>query len=162
MLLLLDNVAHYFVDRNTDPAGSTGPADHSVRVLYWRKGFDFEDHCVDVVLPLLASPAAVAEAATSPLRFGPYRRTARCRHHRNGFDLKYPHCVRRCQAAAHCYFDIPAEAHVESYLGALQLDLWSRSRSLQREILGKIRKRTGGLDGTVLIGRRIATAERMP
>ena len=90
MFLLLDNAAHYFVAHNTDPAGSKSPADYSVRVLYWREGLDSEDHCVGVVLPLLVSPAAVAEAATSRLRFGLYRRTARCHHHRNGFDLKYP------------------------------------------------------------------------
>ena len=34
MFLLLDNAAHYFVAHNTDQAGSTGPADNSVRVLY--------------------------------------------------------------------------------------------------------------------------------
>ena len=45
---------------------------------------------------------------------------------------------------------------------ALQLDFWSRSRSLQRDFLEKIRKRVGGLDETALLGRRIATVERMP
>lgn len=125
-------------------------------------GLDFEYHCVGEVLLLLVSPAAVAEAATSQHRFDLYRRTARCRHHRNGFDLKHHRCVRRCQPAAHCYFDSPAEAHFESQLGALQLDFWSRSQFLQREFLGKICKKTGGLDGAVLTGRRIATVERMP
>ena len=125
-------------------------------------GLDFENHCVGVVLPLLVSPAAVAEAATSQHRFDLYRRTARCRHHRKGFDLKHPQCVGRCQPAAHCCFDVPAEAHVESHLGALHLDFWSRSQFLQRDFLGQICKKTGGLDGAVSIGRRIATAERMP
>ena len=124
-------------------------------------GLDFEDR-VGVVLPLLVAPAAVVDAATSQLRFGLYRHTARCRHHRYGFDLTYPHCIRRCQSAAHCYIDTPVEAHVESYHGALQLDFWSRGRSLQRELLGKIRKRAGGLGGAVLSGRRIATAGCMP
>ena len=125
-------------------------------------GLGFEDHVVGVVLPLLVSPAAVDEAATPQRRFGRYRRTARCRHHRKGFDLKHPRCVRRCQPAAHCCFDVPAEAHVESHLGGLQLGFWSRSQFLQRDFLGQICKKIGGLDGAVSMGRRIVTAEHLP
>ena len=43
-----------------------------------------------------------------------------------------------------------------------QLDLWSRSRSLQRKVLEKARKRAGDFGRAILPVYRIAAAERTP
>lgn len=117
---------------------------------------------MDIVLPLLVSPVAVARAATFHLCLGPCLRTANCRHRGIFLDQANPHYIGRIHPMTHCYLDTAAESHVEDCYRSAPLDFSGHGQCSQDKDLEKIHTKVDDLGGVVFVGRHMVAADCMP